>query len=78
FDGALPTLIEWGDTHPALTMPDSGLTLTAFEVSHPQTGALRQALRAIGLGRVPVTDEPPTLVAQLQTPKGRVTLASAL
>jgi hypothetical protein len=27
FDGALPTLIQWGDTHPADTMPDSGLTL---------------------------------------------------
>ncbi|MDO9507554.1 VOC family protein, partial [Hydrogenophaga sp.] len=37
FGGALPTLIEWGENHPALTMPDSGLTLTAFEVSHPQT-----------------------------------------
>lgn len=78
FDGALPTLIEWGENHPALTMPDSGLTLTAFEVSHPQPGELRQALQAIGLAGVPVSDEPPTLVAQLQTPKGRVTLASAL
>jgi len=78
FDGALPTLIEWGETHPARTMPDSGLTLTAFEVSHPQTGELRQALNVIGLAGVPVTDEPPTLVAQLQTPKGRITLASAL
>ncbi|MBA4263814.1 MAG: VOC family protein [Comamonadaceae bacterium] len=78
FDGALPTLIEWGDTHPASTMSDSGLTLTAFEVSHPQAPELRQALHAIGLAGVPVSDEPPTLVAQLQTPKGRVTLASAL
>lgn len=78
FGGALPTLIEWGEDHPALTMPDSGLTLTAFEVSHPQTGELRQALQAIGMSGLPVTNEPPTLVAQLQTPKGRVTLASAL
>lgn len=78
FDGALPTLIEWGDTHPAHTMPDSGLTLTAFETSHPQTRELRQALHAVGLAGIPVSDEPPTLVAQLQTPNGRVTLASAL
>jgi len=78
FDGALPTLIEWGENHPARTMPDSGLTLTAFEVSHPQTAELRQALQVIGLTGVPVTNEPPTLVAQLQTPRGRVTLASAL
>ena len=27
FDGCLPTLIEWGDTHPAATMPESGVTL---------------------------------------------------
>jgi hypothetical protein len=78
FDGALPTLIEWGETHPARTMPDSGLTLTAFEVSHPRTGELRDALQAIGLEGVRVSDEPPTLVAQLQTPQGRVTLASTL
>lgn len=78
FDGALPTLIEWGENHPALTMPDSGLTLTAFEVSHPRAHELRQALLAVGLEGIPVSDEPPTLVAQLQTPKGRVMLASAL
>jgi hypothetical protein len=78
FDGALPTLIEWGETHPATTMPDSGLTLTAFEVSHPRTGELREALQAIGLTGVRVSDEPPTLVAQLHTPKGRATLASTL
>ena len=78
FDGALPTLIEWGDTHPAHSLPDSGLGLTAFEVSHPQTDALRQALRSVGLADVPVTNEPPTLVAQLNTPRGRVTLASPL
>ena len=78
FDGALPTLIEWGETHPARTLPDSGLTLTAFEVSHPRTGELRGALQTIGLAGVQVSDEPPTLVAQLQTPKGRVALASTL
>ncbi len=78
FDGALPTLIEWGDAHPAHSLPDSGLALTAFAVSHPRAEALRQALHAIGLGQVPVADEPPTLVAQLQTPRGRVTLASPL
>lgn len=78
FDGALPTLIEWGETHPAHNMPDSGLALTAFEVSHPHTSELRQALQVIGLAAVPVTDEPPALVAELHTPKGRVTLASAL
>ncbi|MFN3493372.1 MAG: VOC family protein, partial [Hydrogenophaga sp.] len=59
FEGALPTLIEWGDTHPARAMVDSGVALTAFEVSHPDTRALRSALHAIGLTDVPVTQEPP-------------------
>lgn len=30
--GALPTLIQWGDTHPADTLPDSGVTLQGFEL----------------------------------------------
>ena len=71
-------LSKYGETHPARGMADSGVALTAFEVSHPDTQALRQALHAVGLDHVPATNEPPTLLAQLQTPKGRVTLASAL
>jgi hypothetical protein len=29
-DGALPTLIQWGDAHPASTLPASGCTLAAL------------------------------------------------
>jgi hypothetical protein len=78
FDGALPTLIQWNGTHPAHSLPDSGLSLAAFEVSHPRTQALQGALKAIGLDHVPVADEPPTLLAQLHTPRGPLTLAAPL
>ena len=43
FDGCLPTLIQWGAVHPAARMPDSGVTLQALELCHPEAGALRSA-----------------------------------
>ncbi|MEP6824654.1 MAG: VOC family protein, partial [Ramlibacter sp.] len=36
FDGCLPTLIQWGETHPAGGMPDSGITLQSLSVTHPR------------------------------------------
>jgi hypothetical protein len=70
FDGALPTLIQWGDTHPAASMPHSGLTLQAFTLSHPEAVRLQQALAAIGLDGVAVAPGPAALSAQLDTPLG--------
>ena len=32
-DGVVPTLIEWGDVHPASSLPPSGCALLAFELS---------------------------------------------
>ena len=32
-NGAVPTLIEWGDVHPASSLPPSGCALLAFELS---------------------------------------------
>jgi len=75
FDGCLPTLIQWGDTHPAGGMPDSGITLQSLAVTHPRAEALRQAGAALGL-RTPVEEGPTNLCAVLQTPRGRVTLES--
>ena len=70
FDGALPTLIQWGDTHPAASMPHSGLTLQALTLSHPEAVRLQQALAAIGLDGVAVAPGPAALSAQLNTPLG--------
>ncbi len=72
FDGCLPTLIQWGDTHPSHTMPSSGLTLQNASLRHPQADALRQALTSIGLSHIAVTTSPAQLSASLQTPKGLI------
>jgi hypothetical protein len=75
-DGTLPTLIQWGSVHPTHTMPDSGVTLQAFQLQHPQASLLQAALQGVGLQRLEVRAGPPQIVAVLQTPKGRVTLCS--
>ncbi|MFZ2307678.1 MAG: VOC family protein [Rhodoferax sp.] len=72
FDGCLPTLIQWGDTHPSHTMPSSGVTLQNASLRHPQADALRQALTSIGLSNIAVTTGPAQLSASLQTPKGLI------
>lgn len=76
FQGGLPTLIEWGAVHPAAGMPESGVTLHAVNMRHPDLSALRQAHQAIGLQRVSLQAGEPALQAVLETPLGRVTLAS--
>lgn len=77
FDGALPTLIQWGDTHPTDTMPASGIALRSFTLSHPDAPRLQQAIDTLGLGTVPLAPGPAALSAQLDTPQGPRTLRSA-
>ena len=76
FHGCLPTLIEWGDTHPTQTMPDSGVTLQSLALQHPDTAALRAACEAVGLQGVPTTPGPAHIQIQLATPRGLVPLHS--
>ena len=76
FQGALPTLIEWGETHPASALPESGVTLRALGVAHPQAATLRAACEAIGLQNVGIREGAANLCAVLDTPRGRVKLAS--
>lgn len=64
--GALPTLIEWGDVHPADSLPASGLQLESLAVG---------ALPAVAAQRLPTavsTHE--TFAATLATPLGRIRL----
>ncbi|MCG2591627.1 VOC family protein [Ramlibacter sp. XY19] len=75
-DGTLPTLIEWGATHPAAGMGESGVTLHALLAQHPQAAQLRSAHEAIGLERLQVRQGPANLCATLDTPRGRVQLES--
>ena len=74
--GCLPTLIQWGDTHPTQAMADQGVALESLALAHPQAGALRQALDAVGLGAIPVHTGPARLQARLRTPRGPVDLIS--
>ena len=76
FSGCLPTLIQWGDTHPTQAMADQGVALESLALAHPQAGALRQALDAVGLGAIPVHTGPARLQARLRTPRGPVDLIS--
>ena len=76
FNGCLPTLIQWGDTHPTQGMADQGVALESLALAHPQAGALRQALDAVGLGAIPVHTGPARLQARLRTPRGPVNLIS--
>ena len=76
FYGGLPTVIQWGDVHPADAMPDAGLALQSLSVSHPRAEALREAHLALGLEGVAVEQAPPNLKAVLATPKGNVVLES--
>ena len=77
FDGTLPTLIEWGETHPVPAMAPPVARLVSLTLRHPQADTLRRALQAIGLDTVTVADGPAALLATLDTPRGRVTLGDA-
>jgi hypothetical protein len=76
FDGALPTLIQWGAVHPAAAMPASGATLLSLRLQHPRASALAAALAAIGLAEVVVEPGPARLQAQLLTPRGLIAISS--
>jgi hypothetical protein len=75
-NGALPTLIQWGPIHPAQSLPDSGVTLQALELSHPQAETLDAACRAIGLDGVSISEGPARVGARFQTPLGVIAIYS--
>ena len=75
-DGCLPTLIEWGDVHPAQSLPDSGLILQRLSLQHTKAPQLDAALAAIGFTSASIAAGPTALIAELQTPSGPVVLRS--
>ncbi|MDP3650823.1 MAG: VOC family protein [Rhodoferax sp.] len=84
FNGALPSLIQWGKPdaaeplrlHPRNSLPRSGVTLQGITVTHPTAAKLQAAYDAIGLGGIPLAEGPANITATLQTPKGLVELHS--
>lgn len=84
FNGALPTLIQWGEPlsaepfrrHPSNSLPRSGVTLQGISATHPDAVTLRAAYDSIGLTEIPVAQGPANLSATLDTPRGVVVLQS--
>lgn len=70
FGGALPTLIQWGDAHPADGMAPATLSLQALHLRQPEADRLQVALTAIGLVDVGVLSGPAGLQADLGTADG--------
>lgn len=77
-DGCLPTLIQWGATHPCDSLPACGVQLRSLALRHPQSATLQMACDAIGIApQIAVAAGPvPRLTAQFDTPRGAVTVAS--
>jgi len=82
FGGALPFMIDWGDSaHPTDTLPVA-VDLVRLDVFHPEPERLRAALEIIGIASdassgVTVHDARRSqLRASIATPRGEVTLTS--
>lgn len=76
YDGLLPTLIQWGDVHPATAMPASGVTLASLVLQHPRADTLATACRALALPDLALRTGPAQLRAQLHTPRGPIEICS--
>jgi hypothetical protein len=82
FDGALPTLIEWGEVHPSQSLPDSGVALAEIGLGGLPTPIAAWLGQRAGNGEEPaaVAIDPPgaaPLRVVLDTPRGRVTLEAS-
>ncbi len=84
FNGALPSLIQWGKAgdaeplrlHPRNSLPRSGVSLQHIAVSHPSADKLQAAYAALGLEGIALTAGPADMLLALRTPKGVVELRS--
>ena len=72
--GCLPTLIQWGNSHPCSQLPASGVTLDALTIGHPQAPVLADALTALKVPAQVTLAPAPMLQVHLRTPVGPVTL----
>ena len=73
-DGAVPFIIDWGQTpHPSTTIPLGG-QLIGFHIEHPNPEEVKQWLKILGV-EVTVKKSPITkLIAKIETPHGVVEL----
>ena len=73
-DGIVPFFIDWGESpHPAGSAP-GGATLVALRAEHPDPSRIDEMLAAVGVALEVRAAATPALVAELDTPRGRVEL----
>lgn len=72
--GAIPFVIDWGDTpHPSVGVPHGG-TLLELRAEHPDPASIRHALAALGFDMEIKRGEAPALVATIEAKTGRIDL----
>ncbi|RFO95869.1 VOC family protein [Rhodoferax lacus] len=84
FNGAMPTLIQWGKAddadpmrlHPRNSLPRSGVSLQSVAINHPSADKLQAAYAAIGLEGIALQTGAANITVELRTPKGMVSLQS--
>lgn len=84
FNGALPSLIQWGKPddaeplrqHPRNSLPRSGVSLQGISILHPSALKLQAAYESIGLSGITLDTGPANITVRLKTPKGLVELQS--
>ncbi len=73
-DGLVPFLIDWGTTpHPSANCA-SGCCLVRLSAEHPDPGALRRMLGALGEDLTVGEGPAPALIATIQSPRGEIVL----
>lgn len=73
-DGLVPFFIDWGETpSPAVTAP-RGARLISLRAVHPDPGAIRPVLDAMGVSLAVATAPAPELIAVIEGPRGRIEL----
>ena len=73
-DGLVPFLIDWGHSeHPSTSTP-AGCRLVALRARHPDPERIARWLAALDLSMPIERGERPALIAELETPRGRVVL----
>lgn len=74
YDGCFPALIEWDCAdHPGRMLPETGCTLDALTIFHPEVDRLQQRLAPyLDDARVRFEHGSPHLVASIETPQGSV------
>jgi hypothetical protein len=77
FGGVLPTVLQWsGPAHPCDVLPDNGCTLQALQLEYPAADSVLPLFRELRVsGPVELKSGPKRLVAQIDSPRGRVALA---